>query len=295
MLEKNERCIVTGSHSASSKAIYDPQSTTESQQRQNASEIISEEYKNIRWGKQNLREVSKKIQEPYESIVFWKKNVFMLPTGAAAKKYITGTTKLMNGWTNNSPLKDIAFKAIHNIPSLLLQKSSKTSKAKDHLKALERRIDLWSKGKIDELLFEGETIQSRLHNINTPKSIGELSKKFALLMEKGNVNGSLKLLTSNISNGILPLDVKTLSLLKQKHSASSRLNGEVLLRGEKPSVHPVVFEDIDENMVKEAALKTKGDSGPSGLDADGWRKILVSKSYGTINVDLRRAFANVIK
>ena len=48
-------------------------------------------------------------------------------------------------------------------------------------------------------------------------------------------------------------------------------------------------------MVKEVALKTKGGCGPSGLDADGWRKILVSKSYGTINIDLRRAFVNVIK
>ena len=47
-------------------------------------------------------------------------------------------------------------------------------------------------------------------------------------------------------------------------------------------------------MIKEAALKTKGGSGPSGLDADGWRKIVVSKSYGKINTDLRRAFANVI-
>ena len=76
--------------------------------------------------------------------------------------------------------------------SLLLQKPSKTSKSKDHLKALKRRIDLWIKGKIEELLFEGETIQSRLHHINTPKSIGELSKKFTSLMEKGNVNGALK-------------------------------------------------------------------------------------------------------
>ena len=57
----------------------------------------------------------------------------MLPTGAAAKNHITETTKLMNGWTNNSPLKDIAFKAIHIMPSLLLQKSSKRSKVKDHL------------------------------------------------------------------------------------------------------------------------------------------------------------------
>ena len=97
-----------------------------------------------------------------------------------------------------------------------------------------------------------------------------MSKKFALLMEKGNISGTLKLLTSNISKGILPLDDKTLSLLKQKHPAlsMSELNEEVLLRGEKPSVHPVVFEDIDENMVKEAALKTKGGSGPSRLDAE---------------------------
>ena len=90
----------------------------------------------------------------------------------------------MNGWMNNSPLKDIAFKAIHIMPNLLLQKPSKTSKAKDHLKALGKRTDLWRNGNIDELLFEGETIQSRFHHISKPKRIGELSKKFTLLMEK---------------------------------------------------------------------------------------------------------------
>ena len=79
----------------------------------------------------------------------------------------------MNGWTNNSLFKDIAFMAIHVMHSLLLQKPSKTYKAKDHLKALEGRINLWINGNIDELLLQGETIQSRLHDFNTPKSIGE--------------------------------------------------------------------------------------------------------------------------
>ena len=73
-----------------------------------------------------------------------------------------------------------------------------------------------------------------------------MSKKSALLIEKGNIDGALKLLTRNISNGILPLGDKTLGPLKQKHPASSELNEEVLLRGQKPSVHPVVFEDIDQ-------------------------------------------------
>ena len=77
------------------------------------------------------------------------------------------------------------------------------------------------------------------HVYITSKSIGELSKKFALLMEKGNVNGALKLLTSNISNGILPLDDKTLTLLKEQHPASSELNERVLLRREN---HPYILQ-----------------------------------------------------
>ena len=124
-LRKTRDVIVTESQPASSRAVNDLQSTTESQQRQNVREIVNEEYTNIKWGERNLREVSKKIQD--ERLVFWKKNLFMLPTGAAAKKYIAETIKLMNGWTNNSPLKDIAFTTIHVMPSLLLQKPSKTS------------------------------------------------------------------------------------------------------------------------------------------------------------------------
>ena len=73
------------------------------------------------------------------------------------------------------------------------------------------------------------------------------------------------------------------------------LNEDALFGGEKPSAHPVLFEDIDESMVKEAVLKTKGGYGPSGLDAYGSRKIIVSKIYEIINADLRRMFANVIK
>ena len=90
---------VTDSQPASSRAVNDLQSTTESQQRQNAREIVSEEYTSIKWGERNLSEVSKKIHDAFERIVFWTKNLFILPTGAAAKKSIIETAKLMNGWT----------------------------------------------------------------------------------------------------------------------------------------------------------------------------------------------------
>ena len=48
-------------------------------------------------------------------------------------------------------------------------------------------------------------------------------------------------------------------------------------------------------MVLKAAQLTKGDSRPSGMDADGWRKILTSKMYGDTGRDLRRPLANVVK
>ena len=72
-LRKARDVIVTDSQPASSKAINDLQSTTGSQQHQDARVIVSEECTNIKWGEQNLREVSKRIQDPYERIVFWKK------------------------------------------------------------------------------------------------------------------------------------------------------------------------------------------------------------------------------
>ena len=44
-----------------------------------------------------------------------------------------------------------------------------------------------------------------------------------------------------------------------------------------------------------AATLTKGGSGPSGLDADGWRRILTSRVFGTSSTDLRKTFAQLIK
>ena len=38
-------------------------------------------------------------------------------------------------------------------------------------------------------------------------------------MEKGNINGVLKLLMNNKSNGVLPLDPNTLQLPRKKHPA----------------------------------------------------------------------------
>ena len=57
----------------------------------------------------------------------------------------------------------------------------------------------------------------------------------------------------------------------------------------------VKFETIAGELVRKACMKTRGGSGPSGMDADGWRHILLSKNFGDAPNDLCKAIASVIK
>ena len=81
------------------------------------------------------------------------------------------------------------------------------------------------------LLHEGKTIQERLKISEKCINIEKISLKFKSVISKGNVNGALKLLTQNMSNGILPLNDKTLTMLKQKHQEANEPPQEVLLQG----------------------------------------------------------------
>ena len=114
-------------------------------------------------------------------------------------------------------------------------------------------------------------------------------------MGKGNINGALKLLTNNMTNGIFPLDEKTHNSLKQKHPQSKPPCGETFINGEPPVIDHIIFDDINEGLVRKAAIRTKGGSGPSGLDADGCRKMLISKVFGGSTANLRKVIADFIK
>ena len=81
----------------------------------------------------------KDLHEAYEQFVYSQKNIFLLPSGDAGKRFINEINRLLNLWANESLLKNVATKVIHVMPGLLLQKLSKSLRAKDHLNALERR------------------------------------------------------------------------------------------------------------------------------------------------------------
>ena len=114
-------------------------------------------------------------------------------------------------------------------------------------------------------------------------------------MKKGNINVAVKLVTNNMQDLILSLNNETLNKLKEKHPKSKNVNNSILLTGVPQDVHPIMFAGLDEEMIRKAAIKTNGGSGPSTMDTGGWRRILCSNNFSDTNVDLRKAIANFIK
>ena len=55
--------------------------------------------------------------------------------------------------------------------------------------------------------------------------------------------------------------------LKSKHPKTSATDDSNMLKGELPFTDAVMFAGIDESAVSKAALRTKGATGPSGLDS----------------------------
>ena len=200
-------------------------------------------------------------------------------------------------------MESVALKAAMIMPSLLLQKSHRSSKAKDHVAQLERRLKSWESGDIDCLLQEGRTIQKRLTSSSNKFTMSDehLARSFSNLMMVGKVKAALRLITNHSKGGLLPLDslVATTdsspetvrqSLLK-KHPPGEPLKPSAICTPDPTTLEPhhVIFDQIDGSLIRTVALRTEGAAGPSGIDASGWKRLCTS--FRTLSVDLCNALA----
>ena len=126
---------------------------------------------------------------------------------------------------------------------------------------------------------EGRAIQNKLkQQIRKDETTEHMAKVFAKLMMEGKVHAALRLLSKAESLGVADLTPETMQKLADLHPNAIPASKSVLKTGELPYFDPIVFTNIDEQSIAKAATKTKGAAGPSGLDADGWRRILISKN-----------------
>ena len=80
-----------------------------------------------------------------------------------------------------------------------------------------------------------------------------------------------------------------------KHSVGKAASRDTKLHGPLPTIKNTIFYVINDSMVLEAAKINQGGSGPSEMDIDGRRRILVSRDYDDAGNDLCKAIALLIK
>ena len=208
------------------------------------------------------------IEDAYDEMVKWQKNTFLAPYGKIGREFIDKFTEHINDWNNGSPLQHITLKAAIVLVAVGLQKPSQKSKAKDHQECLGKRLDQWNRGEIGSLLSEGRAIQRHLigsHRKNEPYN----ARVFASLAMSGQINSALRYLSGENGGGVLPLTDDVMKQLQEKHAEAQEAQLGTLVFGPTEQVPESIFQQINREMVREAALRTKGSSGLSGVDANG--------------------------
>ena len=207
----------------------------------------------------------------------------MTPSGKVGKDFVRELTSLFTAYAQGSALESVALTAIMVACATLLQKPHPSSKCKDHVRALERRLSAWRNGDIDGLMREGRTIQTHLrsHRFHTTQGEDEHNARvFSRLMLQGKTHAALRVLSENPCAGLLSQDDQVdgqtvFDILQSKHPSAAEVDRAALitLDSEPPEVHPVFFERLTSQSVRSSALRTQGSAGPSGVDAAGWKRL----------------------
>ena len=224
------------------------------------------------WGEYDSASI-KSLDVAYAEIIYWQKNTFQVTLGNAGKGFSRHT------------LKGLHLRHCSVLPILLLQKPFMHPNQRNTV-SLARRLPIWKKGDIGDLLAEYWSLQFRLPKFSpSRKENGKLPRLFAKLMFQRKINAAFQLLSKQGKGGVLRvddtvdlgdhvqksvLDILSPNIPMPKPAALSEGNTD------PPEVHPVIFDQINAATIRRAALRTKGAADPSGTDAHGWRRLHTS-------------------
>ena len=156
---------------------------------------------NFTWGIHSATDFTQIIEATYSEVVHWRPNYFTIPLGKAGKEFVRELSRLFLAFATESSMELIALRAATVLPILLLQKPNRTSKSKEHITFLDRRLRVWKNGDLNELVLESRALQNRLPKTYPPTAKQNLSHSFAKLMFAEKIKAALDLLSNNGEKG----------------------------------------------------------------------------------------------
>ena len=89
------------------------------------------------------------ILAAYAEVIHWKSNLFLTPSGKAGKAFLSELARLFRAYGEGTTLESVTLTAVMIMPALFLQKPHLSSKTRDHVACLQRRLISWQEGNID--------------------------------------------------------------------------------------------------------------------------------------------------
>ncbi|KAK2563765.1 hypothetical protein P5673_012766 [Acropora cervicornis] len=188
---RTERTVPLGSPKSKRSSEFD---ASKNQPNLPDFDIFPSEIKEKKWGNISYQSLSNDINNIYDEIVHFRKNIFNILSGRAGKMFIDELTFWLKQLNYILELNSIALKAFMVLPSLILQKPSSTSKSKEHSAAIERRLALWKQGDLNLLMKEVRFTQEKFVSSRKAKSVEDISRIFARLVMQGKITAAIKLL-----------------------------------------------------------------------------------------------------
>ena len=160
---------------------------------------------------------------------------------------------------NNTCFQGISLKVMAVLPSLMLQKPSARSKASEHSKLLQQRLQLWNEGKVMEILKETLMIQAKIQSSKKVKTRDDITRIFSKLMLEGKVGAALKFLEDQSENAVLSSTEEVVEKLRVLHPEPSKILPNTLLEGPYKDISPAYFYSIDEHQIYSKRLTPRKD------------------------------------
>ena len=230
-------------------------------------------------------------------MVHWKPVFMILSKNKVRYNFIETLSRTLNSLIENNE-NTFAMHAAMIFPHLLLCKT-KSEIDGSLSKSIARRLKQWQDGDLDGLKNEGKALQMRLLKGSRRKTETE-AQHFNKLMSTGKISSAIAKLTDT-SKGVLSLDEivkgKTVEqqTLIEKHLPSKSIDENYItpVSNETIPFHPSIIDQINGQHIKKAAMRTHGSHGPSGFDANEWRRILTH--FGQQSVEISKTIAKIAK
>ena len=226
-----------------------------------------------------------RLRTIYNEVVHWKSVFFTISKNKAGFKF-TDTLNIILSGTENHLRAETAMICAFIMPHLILPRS-KGGHDGSITKTLSRRLDQLLVGDFEGLFREAKPLQERLPKSNSYSDRDEF-KEFDKYMCSGKISNAIRCLTDETKGGVLSVNQKitvkgktksVLEILQEKHPKSKPLNPDLIVPDNPPNslpFHPAIFDRLNAAALRRAAMKTNGSHGPSGLDAQEWRRLLTS-------------------